>query len=645
MRRLLIVAVLGLAVLPAGADPAREQRARLLRDRARKEKALAWSIARRQGWQPKTDRYELMAIGGGRVWARQPCDNVAGITVAADLARTAPYNLSGSGITVGMWDQALVRVTHQELAPRATNREAGGTAQHATSVAGVLAALGFTPAAIGMAPQVVLECYEWNDDLAEVTARAMAVPGEAGALPLSNHSYDYLTGWTVNGFGQYVWYGIHGMREDTGFGIYDPTARDLDVIAYDAPYYLQVKPSGNDRGDSAPPAGTPFLYATTEFDMSYDPATDPLSDPWDQGGYDTIPHEQNAKNILVVGAVGSALSNGVRSVGAAEMTSFSGWGPTDDGRIKPDVVADGVSVLTTGDGGDSMYIFDGGTSIAAPGASGVAALLIESYSRLFPGAWMRSSTLKGLILHTADDLGRPGPDYTFGWGLIDAQAAAEQIRVHAQDRTRCDIREAVLTTDASENEFFYVPDGTNAIRATLCWTDPPGPPATNNTLLDDPTPRLVHDLDMVLVGPDGITNRPYVLDPAQPTNVATRGDNDLDNVEQIDVPSPLAVGLYRFVVSLEGAWATNRQDYSLLVTGLKRADEVARIAPDAGGQVVFWNAATGTVYDVLASDTLATPAWTQLETITAATDAASVVDTNPPSAMRFYHLRINQSLP
>ena len=69
--------------------------------------------------------------------------------------------------------------------------------------------------------------------------------------------------------------------------------------------------------------------------------------------------------------------------------------------------------------------------MATPNSVGSATLLIQQFSSLFPGQAMRSSTLKGLLIHTADDLGNTGPDYKYGWGLVNVKAAADKIgRAH-----------------------------------------------------------------------------------------------------------------------------------------------------------------------------------------------------------------------
>jgi len=104
--------------------------------------------------------------------------------------------------------------------------------------------------------------------------------------------------------------------------------------------------------------------------------------------------------------------------------SFSSWGPTDDGRIKPDIVADGVSVYSTLATNDSSYGYLNGTSMAAPGASG-SLLLLQELSYKLINKPIRAATVKALAIHTANEAGlNPGPDYKFGWGLLNTSEAA-----------------------------------------------------------------------------------------------------------------------------------------------------------------------------------------------------------------------------
>jgi len=182
---------------------------------------------------------------------------------------------------------------------------------------------------------------------------------------------------------------------------------------------------------------------------------------------------------------------------------------------------------------------------------------------LFPGQAMRSSTLKGLILHTADDRGNPGPDYQYGWGLMNTRAAADHIKDYSAGAVNKMMVEERLTTADSSDSYGFEYGGSGAVRVTICWTDPPGS-ATDG--LDDSSLKLVNDLDLRVVDPGGVTNYPYVLDPANAMNAATTGDNFRDNVEQVYIASPGA-GTYTANVTHKSSLTDGEQWYSLLISG------------------------------------------------------------------------------
>jgi subtilisin family serine protease len=93
--------------------------------------------------------------------------------------------------------------------------------------------------------------------------------------------------------------------------------------------------------------------------------------------------------------------------------------------VKPDVVARGVNVLSTVP--TDNYDRKQGTSMASPVVTGIAALLTEQWRKTFAGANPLPEQLKALILAGADDLGNPGPDYTYGFGLVNAKNAVDLI--------------------------------------------------------------------------------------------------------------------------------------------------------------------------------------------------------------------------
>jgi hypothetical protein len=391
-------------------------------------------------------------------------------------------------------------------------------------------------------------------------------PGESGKIQISNHSYGYIAGWEAT-FSPMRWYGTWGNRESENFGIYDAYSVEWDTLCYNAPYYLPFKSAGNDRNDAAPASGETFQYwfEGAWKSKTYNSSTDPYNDYWDSGGYDTIAFHGVSKNIMTVGSVNDAVSGGVRWLGGASMSSFSSWGPTDDGRLKPDIVANGAGLYSSLATGDSNYGSYSGTSMATPNAAGSAILLTEYYNETFPGQYLRASTLKGLIIHTADDLGNAGPDYRFGWGLMDTKAAADRIAAHAQSPSAGKLVEAFLDSADTTDAYKFTWDGSSAIRATLCWTDPAG---TALSGLDNTSARLVNDLDLRIQGPGGSpTYSPYVLNPLSPGTAATTGDNTLDNVEQVYLASPGTAGVYSVEVTYKGSLQNNKQNYSLFIDG------------------------------------------------------------------------------
>jgi hypothetical protein len=272
------------------------------------------------------------------------------------------------------------------------------------------------------------------------------------------------------------------------------------------------------------------------------------------------------------------------------MSDFSGWGPTDDGRIKPDIVANGVSLYSCDDDNTADYAAMSGTSMSSPNACGSAALLLDYYDDLFPGDAMRASTLKGLIIHTADDLGRPGPDYSYGWGLMNTLAAAELLKDYSTNPIR--LTEATVTTSQRSDSYTFFSDGSQPVRVTLCWTDPPG---TSTTDHDSRSPRLVNDLDLKVVGPGG-TFWPYKLDYNNPANNATASaENDIDNVEQVYISLPVA-GLYTVTVDYDGSLTDRTQWYSLLISG-PGSDSDSDGMPDHW-ETIYFLSPTGAVASV-----------------------------------------------
>lgn len=456
------------------------------------------------------------------------------------------YTLDGNGMTVHEWDGGAVRATHQEYSGRVVMGDGVTTTHyHSTHVAGTMIASGVQSNAKGMAPAANLRAFDWNSDESEMASEAAN-----GAL-ISNHSYGYGRGWVWTGT-TWQWYGNTSIstQEDYLFGFYDSQAQDWDQIAANAPYYLIFKSAGNDRGDG--PSNPPY----------------PLDGP-----YDCIAHAGIAKNVMTVAAVADVIG-GYNGPSSVTMSSFSSWGPCDDGRIKPDISTNGVSLYSTDDDSDADYTSLSGTSMASPSAAGSAILLQEHYENMNgTGTFMLASTLKAVIIHSADEAGsNDGPDYEFGWGLMNTLAAADVI----SDDPSLNTIEEITLNNGGTYQRTVTADGTQPLQVTIVWTDVPGTPVSAS--LDPTDPMIVNELD-VRITQGSNTFYPWKLNGANPSAAATRsGENNVDNVEMVTIDNPLAGTDYTIIVDHDGTLSGGSQVFSLVVTGIGTATPLPPVA-------------------------------------------------------------------
>lgn len=496
-------------------------------------------------------------------------------------------NLSGSNMKAGVWDGGIVRTSHQEFnntgTARIVNVNSGVENSHSTHVAGTIAAGGVLATAKGMAFNALVDAYEWNSDFSEMSLAA------ANGLLLSNHSYGFIGGWYYDGIDWY-WYGNTSLSsyEDASYGFYDSYSVDVDNIAYNAPYYLIVKSSGNDAFYG--PTTQPVLHKVwSGSDWTY--ATDVREINGGADGYDCINSWGNAKNVLTVGAVNDIV-NGYSQPSDAVLADFSSRGPSDDGRIKPDIVANGTTLTSTDISNNSnvFYSEKSGTSMAAPSVTGSLLLLQEHYNNLH-GLFMKSATLKALAIHTADECGTSeGPDYQFGWGLLNIATAASVI---TKKDVSAFIKEETLTNG---NSYALNVDvtGNTPLTVTVVWTDVEGTSPTPQ--LDPANKMLVNDID-VKIQYAANTFYPYCLNPLNPSAPATKANNNTDNVEKIYINAPSA-GTYTITVDHKGTLTGGAQNFSLIVTGIslgfaevetQAISNIAKTSANVSGEVVFDN--------------------------------------------------------
>ncbi|MBU0637333.1 MAG: S8 family serine peptidase, partial [Planctomycetes bacterium] len=510
--------------------------------------------------------------------------------------------LTGNGVTLGIWDGGGVRTSHQEYGGRAVQIDSpGSTHYHSTHVAGTMIASGVVGSAKGMSPAADLDCWDWDNDDGEIRSAA------SSGLLVSNHSYSYITGWYYNSsYGEWFWYGDISVSqaEDNWFGLYTSYTQDIDDIAFDNPYYLMCRSAGNDRNDDGPGAGGGHYYYDGGWKWGY--TTRDPDGPWDCIGTTAI-----AKNILAVGAVDD-ISGGYSGPGSVSMSSFSSYGPPDDGRVKPDICGNGISLYSTDDDSNSDYTTLSGTSMSSPNVAGSLGVLIEHWRDTHAGD-MLAATLKGLVLHTADEAGPGnGPDYMYGWGLMNTLTAAETISEDVAEPLT--ITENSIATGGSF-ELYTTTDGSSSeLRATICWTDPPGTPPGN--LLNPPDLMLVNDLDLrIEKASPSTTYYPWVLNPGSPGSAASTGDNYRDNVEQVVVYSP-GTNSYTIQVTPDGSLSGGSQNFSLIITGASsistsQGDYTLTVNVTGQGSVTLdppgGSYAHGTTVDLTAN---ADPGWT-----------------------------------
>ena len=530
----------------------------------KREKANAEKIAKEKGWEIIIENdsvyMELMRISkyGTPIYYTIHNRTAAKSTRANTLHNGGllSLNLEGQGMTAYVWDAGIARETHQEYdGVGGNNRFSVGDyatelQDHSAHVMGTIIASGVTASAKGMAPQAYGIGNNWSNDLSEMSSAA------ANGMLISNHSY----GVEIAG------------NPAKNFGKYSSSARSYDQILYNAPGWLMVLSAGND--------GTRNSYNTA-----------PLGG---DNNYDKLIDHPVVKNNLVVANGTDAGIDDDGNLTFALIHTSSSQGPTDDYRIKPDITGNGADLYSTISTADDAYTYKNGTSMAAPSVTGTLLLLQQHYNNE-NSAFMKAATLKGLALHTADDISYSGysgqldiiagPDPISGWGYINGMKAAQTITGEGSISV---IEERSLNNSESYTFDVYA-SGTEDLIASISWTDPPG--IVNNAVVNDATPALVNDLD-IRVTRGGSTYFPYKLTGV---NTNTQADNTVDPFERVDVSTPVTGALYTITVTHKGT-LNSAQNFSVIVTGVTPTgggSELAIVSTDVPVSITINSATVG----------------------------------------------------
>ena len=214
---------------------------------------------------------------------------------------------------------------------------------------------------------------------------------------------------------------------------------------------------------------------------------------------------------------------------------ISSCGPTADGRTKPDLCAPGINLPSTRSRATSykgwgfadplpLYMYDGGTSMAAPVITGAMALIRQAWRRT--RRQPSGAALKALALLACTPVrsrsGGVATPFEAGFGKLDL-ARALPASMKARPGWQVGLRDAAsLRVDTSQTRDVVLKLKKPArVRAVLCWYDPPGE-------------RLVNDLDLSLLD---AAHAVLAQGTATGTSPGSPGPDRLNPVECVDVPA------------------------------------------------------------------------------------------------------------
>jgi hypothetical protein len=397
------------------------------------------------------------------------------------------YDLKGNGVVIGVGDDSDPQY-HVDFTGRLINFGPASYAYHGTHVFGTVGGGGIVGEQYaGYAPKSILVAQTQSDILSYA--------------PTYVSDFDMVV--TNNSYGDVV-------GDCDYMGYYDLQSRILDQMAINLPNLQNVFAAGNDGELTCSNYPTSFRTVLS--------------------GY------QTAKNVLSIGATERS----------GAVTFFSSRGPVKDGRLKPELVADGRFTISTVPTPDDGYGFQQGTSMAAPAVAGGLALLYEKYRSQNGNANPKNGLMKALICNGGSDLGNVGPDYTYGFGWMNLKRSIDMLH-----NNRFYI--STINNAGSNPHSIVVPANTAQLKVTLYWNDPAAAVFASQA--------LVNDLDLEITSPTSIL--PYKLDtiPANVNNNATLAADHINNIEQIVIDNPNGT----YTATVKGtAIASGPQEYFLV---------------------------------------------------------------------------------
>lgn len=497
------------------------------------------------------------------------------------------YALFGGGQTIAVADSGLDTGDQASLSPDFAGRvvathilapggDWGDQHGHGTHVIGSAAGAGvqsganpgvsdYTNSFAGMAPEasIVVQGFE-----ADASGNVTGLPTDY--YELFDQAYADGARLHSNSWGDYT-----GPVTDTEaiYGGYPYGAQRTDDFIWEHPDMTIFAAAGNSGADGVP---GPFGFCTG----------DGVIDP------DSLVSPGTAKNVITVGASESNKDEG-QLQGAIwlllglcfwtnpiagdliadninGMAAFSSRGPADDGRVKPDIVAPGVNIVsnrshdpaagTLWGAYDGDYSYSGGTSMATPLTAGMGTLVRQWLSH--QGAANPSAALvKATLLNTTESMA-PGqygtgatqeipyaqPNSVAGWGRasLDFVSPIPHYKLWFDDHTTGLNTGGNVNYSHTADQPLQVVTNTQPLRIMLVWTDPSASLSA--------AAQLVNDLDLVVTGPGGTYYG----------NSVPTGDRT-NNVEGIIIEDP-PLGSYQVTVTAYNV-PMGSQPYALVVAG------------------------------------------------------------------------------
>ena len=273
----------------------------------------------------------------------------------------------------------------------------------------------------------------------------------------------------------------------------------------------------------------------------------------------TVSSPSTAKNSVTVG------NHQARYNGAPDnLMSGSSRGPTDDGRIKPDIIAPGGYVrscraqeaqdIAGSSWQSTWYLEYTGTSMATPNAAGASALIREYLLEIAQRPSPQGALIKALLVLGAQDINtRDIPNNDEGWGRVNLK---ETLAPSQGRGIWVDDRSVLSNTGQSKSYVFNVTFANSQLKTVLAWSDARGSRFSNN--------QLVNDLDLEVESPDGTIYLGNDFANGRSTTGGTK--DDVNNLEVVLIDTAMK-GIWTVRVKDGMHGGSNTQPFAIAVSG------------------------------------------------------------------------------